>query len=160
MDLDPRFECEQHADLLAWRWDGERPDFVWASPPCDEFSREFMPWSRTGKEPSLDLVAAAVRVVAECRPRFWCLENTRGSVRHIEYLIGRPVCHCGGGRVYLWGHHPPMLYPEIAGWKERLSSTQAAERGRMPYELSLAFAVGVENAIRLGDDSVAKEATR
>lgn len=145
IDNDERFSFLP-CDIRGYSYSGPRPDFVWASPPCDEFSREFMPWCRTGKDPSLDLVRAALRVIEECQPRWWCLENTRGSVKWISTILGRPVAHCGGGRIYLWGNHPPMLYPVIAGWKEKLSSTRAAERGRMPYELSLAFATAVERA--------------
>jgi site-specific DNA-cytosine methylase len=147
VDIDPAFDPEICEDMTRFEFSSERRvDFLWASPPCDEFSREFMPWSKTGVAPSLDLVRAVARIVKEVNPRFWCLENTRGSVKWISTVLGRPVTHCGGGRIYLWGNHPPMLYPQIAGWKEKLSSTRAAERGKMPYELSLAFAVAVERA--------------
>lgn len=147
VDNDPRFVPDICADVSRFEWPATRPvGFLWASPPCDEFSREFMPWSRTGKEPSLDLVRATLRIVESVKPRFWCLENTRGSVRWISTVLGQPVTHCGGGRIYLWGNHPPMLYPKIAGWKEHLSSTRAAERGRIPYELSRAFCLAVERA--------------
>jgi hypothetical protein len=47
VDADPRFGCTVTADLSGWSWAGKRPDLIWASPPCTEFSREAMPWCRS-----------------------------------------------------------------------------------------------------------------
>jgi site-specific DNA-cytosine methylase len=44
VDIDPSYEPDIVGDLRRWSWNGPRPDLLWASPPCDEFSRWFMPW--------------------------------------------------------------------------------------------------------------------
>lgn len=41
---------------------GRRPDLVWASPPCTEFSRESMPWTKTGNDDRWLQVDAAPKV--------------------------------------------------------------------------------------------------
>ena len=56
VDNDARFGCTHTADLATWSHAGPQVDLVWASPPCTEFSRESMPWCRTGNPPGLDLV--------------------------------------------------------------------------------------------------------
>ena len=54
LDIDPRFNCTITADVLTWNpldvWrmtSARQIDLLWFSMPCDEFSRESMPWSRT-----------------------------------------------------------------------------------------------------------------
>src|SRR5687767_3380289 len=75
VDNDPQHNPSVVADLNTWSWwdsfSDEIPTFVWASPPCTEFSRESMPWCRTGKTPDLGLVFSAMRIIAECQPKFW-----------------------------------------------------------------------------------------
>lgn len=144
VDNDPRFGCTYTADLLTWRWDGPRPDFIWASPPCTEFSREIMPWCRTGNPPSLDLVRAALRVIDAARPRFWCLENVRGSVKWIAPLIGRH--RQSHGPFYLWGSFPAFEC-RVKPFKEKLTSARRADRAKVPAELSDAMAAACESFV-------------
>lgn len=145
VDSDPRFVCTWTADLSAWSYPGPRPvDLVWASPPCTEFSREAMPWCRTGKEPSLELVRSAVRVVREVSPRWWVVENVRGAIRYFRPLLGPP--RQSVGPMFLWGDFP-VIRCRARWWKERLSSTQKAERAKVPYALSLALARSCESCL-------------
>lgn len=137
VEIDAAFGPDVVADLSAWSWTGECPDFVWASPPCTEFARESMPWCRTGNAPSLALVEATRRVIAECAPTFWCMENVRGAVP----WLGQPRQRIGP--FYLWGDFPPVAC-HVAPFKERLSSKQRAERAKVPYALSAAMCDAVE----------------
>lgn len=144
VDIDPRFEPDIVADVRSWTWKGQRPDLLWASPPCDEFSREFMPWSRTGKVPNLSIIEGCRRIISECNPRYWIIENTRGAVPY----LGKPA------KVlypyYLWGFFPELPHVAVVTVaKELLSSTAKAERARIPYELSALIARVVEQAIPL-----------
>ena len=140
VDIEPRFRPSVVADVrnLPLRC---RPDLLWASPPCDEFAREDMPWSRTGKTPDLSLVRAALRAVELLQPRFWILENVRGAVRYLGPWRQRFA------PIYLWGDFPLILAPPIRGWKERLSSSRPELRAMIPYALSEAVAVAVEQAL-------------
>lgn len=144
IDNDTRFSPDVCADVRTWVWDGPRPDLVWASPPCDEFAREFFVWSRTGHPPDLSIVNGCKRVIEKANPRFWILENVRGAVpylgkpNHIYYPF------------YLWG-----FFPELGNLKfnrrhkESFSSKQKAERAKIPYELSRAVALAVESSMTL-----------
>jgi hypothetical protein len=145
VDLDPRFSPDIVADVRDFCWDGERPDLIWASPPCTEFAREFMPWSRTGREPDLSLVEATIRIVEETKPRFWILENVRGATRWLDPILGKPRAIIGP--YFLWGFFPPLpgVYLNGRRKKESLPSSAAAERAKIPYELSLAVADACEN---------------
>ncbi len=140
LDLDPRFGTDVVADLTTWHWDGGTVDLLWASPPCDEFAREDMPWCRTGQAPSLTLVQHVQRLVAEIRPRYWVLENVRGA----QPYLGRAPAHYGP--IYLWGWFP-QFDCTVRPWKERLSSARADLRAEIPYELSLALAQAVERKV-------------
>jgi site-specific DNA-cytosine methylase len=117
-------------------------DLVWASPPCTEYSRESMPWSRTGASPSYDLWKAAEAAIESLSPRWWVIENVRGAVRY----HGQPARRYGP--VFLWGRFPP-LEASVKPWKERLSSKQAARRAEIPRVLSLALARSCETAAEL-----------
>lgn len=148
VDVDPAFGCTVTADLSAWSWTGRRPDLVWASPPCTEFSREIMPWCRTGKPPSLDLVRAAVRVINECDPTWWVLENVRGACRWLLPVLGDH--RASYGPYFLWGRFPPFACQVRKRNKESMSSSWKAERARIPYEVSEALARACETTIFAG----------
>jgi hypothetical protein len=139
LDIDPRFAPDVLADLREWSWPGERPDLIWASPPCTEFARESMPWSRTGNTPDMSIVNACRRIIAECDPRYWILENVRGAVPY----LGKPSSIVGP--FFLWGVFPPLGRIAV-NWrkKESFSSKQRAERAMIPRQLSLAVALAVE----------------
>ncbi len=51
LDVEAGFEPDIVADIRVFHWEGGPMDLIWASPPCEEFSREFMPWCCTGKAP-------------------------------------------------------------------------------------------------------------
>lgn len=121
-------------------------DLVWASPPCTEFARESMPWSRTGSAPDMALVEATLSVVKELRPTWWVMENVRGAVP----WIGSPALTCGP--FFLWGCFPPFEC-HVEPFKERLSSTQRAERAKVPYALSDALACAIEGTLPLFAES-------
>ncbi len=134
VELDPSFPAEYHADVSEWHWHGRRPDLIWASPPCTEFARESMPWCRTGKTPSLALVEATRRVIAECDPVYWAIENVKGSTRYLTPILGAPLCL---GPVRLYGNfprhaQPPKPWLHVQPWKERLSSKNKKGRATMP----------------------------
>lgn len=145
VDADPSFNCTYTADLSSWSYEGPPVDLVWASPPCTEFTRDFLPWLR-GKypPPSLDLVRASLRIIGEVKPIWWVLENVRGSVRWITPLVGRETTQVG--QAFLWGDFPDLGRVRVKGHKERLSSKQRAKRSAIPYPISLALAVACESS--------------
>lgn len=138
------------ANVLSWRWTGGPVDLLWASPPCTEFARESMPWCRTGYAPSLRLVSAAVLHVERIKPTWWALENVSGSRPHITPLLGEPVAHVGA--IWLWGSLPPVTWPTLRPRKEAISGARPDLRSLVPYAVSLALALAVENAKAMTDD--------
>jgi len=148
VDIDPSFSPDIIADVRSWSWQGLRPDLVWASPPCAEFSREFFPWTRTGKSPDLSIVEGCLRIIRECNPRYWIIENTRGGARFLNPLLGKPAVIIYP--YYLWGHFPALPDGKLTfQHKELLPSAAKAERARIPYKLSLRVALAIEQAIPL-----------
>lgn len=141
VDNDPRFGCTVTADLGAWRWDGPPPDLIWASPPCEEFTRDALPWITTSGPPSVALVRAARSIIAAARPRWWVVENVRGSLRHLRPILGE--FRQRHGPFFLWGSFPPFAC-RVAPFKEKLSGRQRAERAKVPYKLSEALALACE----------------
>lgn len=143
LDNDPRFGCDITADVRAWEWHGPTPDLIWLSDPCTEFSRESMPWCKTGAVPDLSIVLAGLRIIQAARPRYWVRENVRGSMRWVRPFLGQPrEIH---GPFYLWGHFPSLGTPRLRGRKkESYSSKQQAERAKIPYAISEALAVAIE----------------
>lgn len=147
LDINPAFRADIVADVRFWSWTGQKPDLIWCSPPCTEFARESMPWCKTGKEPDLSIVNACKRIVAECKPRYWILENVRGAVR----WLGKPSAIIGP--FYLWGVFPDIGLIQLHNFrkKETYSSKQAQLRSKIPHELSLAIAIAIENQATLFD---------
>ena len=144
VDIDPIFEPDIVADVREWTWNGDRPDLIWASPPCVEFARESMPWSRTGQEPDISIVLACKRIIDEAIPRYWIIENVRGAQPYFKPYLGSAASVCNP--YYLWGFFPSIGEVRINGrTKESYSSQQRAERAMIPYSLSLVVALAVEN---------------
>lgn len=144
VDLDAKYRPDIVADVrkLPLRA-GLRPDLVWASPPCEEFAKDSMPWFKDTPPPSLELVGAAMRAIEWLQPRWWVIENVRGSHRWIRLLLGPHRARYGP--VYLWGDFPLFLLGQRpAAWKERLSSKQDALRAAIPFEISEGLALAVE----------------
>jgi hypothetical protein len=147
VDIEAGFRPDIVADLRSFRWEGPTPYLIWASPPCTEFSRESMPWCRTGAAPDMALVEACVRVVRECGPTWWVIENVRGATKWFRPLLGRFRLSCGP--FFLWGDFPRFRC-RVEPFKEMLSSTRKAERAKVPYELSEALARACESSLFSG----------
>lgn len=141
LDIDPQFNCDITADLSTWEYRGPRPDLLWISPPCTEFSRESMPWCRTGTPPDMTLVKAAWHQIAEIQPRYWILENVRGA----RPYLGAPTFKYGP--FYLWGSFPDLGWlPLFMPTKSETSGRYPARRAVIPPMLSLAIARAIEGS--------------
>lgn len=142
VELEPSFKPDIVADLARWSWPGRRPALVWASPPCTEFSRESMPRCRTGRPPSLALVEAAQRIIRECAPDAWVIENVRGAIPCLNAMFGRYTHRAGP--FFLWTGGVQPFKVDVPPFKEKLSSRDRAKRAKVPYAVSAA----VLNAVR------------
>ena len=116
-----------------------------ASPPCQEFSRHQMPWTkrRNPPEPDLSIVNACYSIARGCECPI-VLEN----VRMAQQWLGPAVAHYGSR--YLWGDVPAIMpFPERSR-KEHLSSTAVAERSEIPFDLAQHIARVFKPAMRKG----------
>ena len=137
------------ADVRDFHWTGERPDLVWASPVCTEYSRLVKPasWAKGWKtpinpNPDQSLWKACERVIAECGPRYWIIANVCGAQR----IHGKAACHFGSR--YLWGSFPRIdAPPEYGKWRLPPSKDRARLRSKIPYTLSLGVCIAIESAI-------------
>jgi hypothetical protein len=110
------------------------PAVVFAGPPCEQYSRHGMPWTRKRNPPPPDM-----RLVRHC----FGLASALGvpivleNVRAAQQWIGRAVTHYGPH--YLWGDVPALI-PDLSMYskrpKESFSSSQRHLRARVPFELS------------------------
>lgn len=137
LTLDLHMDADVRADARTWH--PPHPfDFVWASPPCEEFTRTSLPWHpKFGGSASLEYVEAAMRIRDESACAWWALENVRGSVPFISPTLGEPEC-CGPVR--LWHNFPSFVNVQLAPWKQRISGTRRDLRARMPERLAHAVA--------------------
>ena len=68
-------------------------DFLWASPPCYEFSMAYnSPRSiaiREGKpfHPDMTLIERTREIIDIVKPRFWAVENVVGASKYIEPIF-------------------------------------------------------------------------
>lgn len=118
------------ADVRTWDPSGlPRPWAIWASAPCDEFSRHRMPWTRArATEPDLSIVEACYRIREAMRPEYFIMEN----VREAQRWLGPAVLH--RAERYLWGD--VVLAPKVtARSKESFSSARKDLRAEVPFAL-------------------------
>lgn len=122
------------ANLLNWDGWQEIPNInlVVASPPCDEFSRWAMPWTRAKNppEPSLALINRC-RSIAQVLNVPFILENVRAA----QKWLGKSAGNCGP--FHLWGDVPAILPISRSKKKESYGSKQRAERAVIDYHLAI-----------------------
>lgn len=98
----------------------QKADFVWASPPCTEYSyfnRKFSTWE-SKYDADFSLILEVFRILREAKPRLWILENVKG----LQQVLGNAPYNFGA--FFLWGRFPFELLPTIP-WTTSLKGTHA-----------------------------------
>ncbi len=103
LDIDPKCNATWTCDILQWEAWKELPpgryDFIWASPPCVQYSRA----RTTAKTPrNLELadsiVERTLEIIKELAPKAWLVENPQTGLlktrKVIEGYPWRDVCYC------------------------------------------------------------------
>jgi len=131
--------------------------FLWGSPPCTEFSEGYnaprMVAKREGRDftPDTSLVERFLEIRDSISPKWWCLENVRGSWKYIAPMVHKVdqplVSYQKIGPFCLWHNFAPIQVP--LGWKPEKKTDlwpgplRANLRAKVPMEISQ----GVLNAI-------------
>jgi hypothetical protein len=149
-------EHTRNLDVLQWEsWVDElielhgKPDLIWASPTCTEFSEAFnAPGPRARRaginfEPDMSLVFACQDIIEHIQPQYWVIENVKGAIPYFTPHLGEYSQRISA--FYLWGLFPTIIMPE--GWthSKRDGDVHSSNpmrrnlRALIPYELSKAF---------------------
>ncbi len=123
-------------------------DLIVASPPCYEFSLAFASpqgiASRNGGfdeySPNMELIEATYEIIEILKPRYYVIENVRGSIRHFKKFGIEPTQILKQTYV-LYGKFPLIENKQYATKKEKDTGSQdplrANKRAIIPFELSL-----------------------
>ena len=147
-------------DLSPKGANGERIEYIHASHPCHGFSLGFHApkavASRRGVpyEPCTKLVEKSKEIIDALNPRFWSIENVRGSIKHLRPILGEPTLIVGA-YVY-WGRFPPVQItaaeiPKKSQKDKRHSPLRSNYRALIPLPLSQAFKDAIETQTRIND---------
>ena len=147
-------------DLSPKGANGERIEYIHASPPCHGFSLGFHApkavASRRGVpyEPCTKLVEKSKEIIDALNPRFWSIENVRGSIKHLRPILGEPTLIVGA-YVY-WGRFPPVQItaaeiPKKSQKDKRHSPLRSNYRALIPLPLSQACKDAIETQTRIND---------
>lgn len=138
-------------------------DFIWASPPCYEFSQG---WSAPrsiaaregrldGYEPDMSVVFATLDIIRQLKPRYWALENVQGACRYFEPYLGQHRIKLGAA--YIWGNFPRLGFKEISrGYKKDQDTgshdkLRSNKRAKVPYWISDQIRISVQYQMMLDD---------
>lgn len=114
-----------------------RPHLVVASPPCQGFSTIRPDRQSPPPVQSFELVAHALRLIAELRPTFWAVENVRGAWKWWAPLLGDPDIRANP--YYLWGNLPTAFRP-AGKYPSKLRYRDAGRRSVIPAALAAGLA--------------------
>lgn len=123
-------------------------DVILASPPCYEFSLAFSApqaiASRNGGfddyNPNMELIEATYEIIEIIKPRYYVIENVRGSIRHFK-KIGIEPTQVLKNTYVLYGKFPLIENKQYTTKKEKDTNSRdplrSNKRAIIPYELSL-----------------------
>ena len=115
-----------------------QPFFVWASPPCAQFTRESLPWIETDGKPDMSIVSACWEFIKKHKPDWWIIENVAGAIPFFNPVLGRPRQIIGA--FHLWGNFPPLPQLRVT-WKQKqaYAGNQIKQRATIPPRLARAI---------------------
>ena len=137
-------------------------DLILASPPCTEFSNAYAaPKARAYRrgvrgddyKPDMTLVETAVRWNAIIKPKFFLMENVKGSQRYFAKVRQYPIMvH---GPFVFYGNFPRFQMPR--SWEHTKAGQdtwsddplRANKKGKLPLELSRAVLETFEGTMTL-----------
>jgi len=146
-------------------------DLIVASPPCYDFSLAFSApqgiVSRKGREefeayqPDMDLFLVSLEIIEMLKPRYWIIENVRGSIRHCEKIGLKPRQKFQA--YVLYGNFPMFKPPKVESKGKKGNRIKhgnplrANYRALIPLELSESIRSAIMNQKTIFDFSGVEE---
>ena len=107
LDLDPKSGADIITDILDWDYKKypKEFDFIWASPPCTEFSKMKQQFGHTSNiKLANQIVKRTLKIIKYFKPKYWFLENPQtGRLKEQDYMDGlkfTDVDYCQYGRYF------------------------------------------------------------
>lgn len=128
VDIEPGSDVQ--VDLRKWR--APPADFVWASPPCTEYSLAYP--GRKALRPDRSIWLASLARIRESGARYYIIENVRGAIRYWPNHISSD-----GRTWFFWGFLPGLprsLAPRLKDLRHGGRKTRAGIRARIPVDLA------------------------
>ena len=139
-------------DIRPFNISNQSIDYIHASPPCLEFSTAYSAprglHQREGNDEEynpkegIELVERCVEIINLLKPKFWSIENVKGSIKYLTPILGEPRLIVGAW-VY-WGNFPlfnpdTLTLPKKSEQDKRWSPLRANYRAHIPLCVSQAF---------------------
>jgi len=134
-----RVDIQGGEDVRLMEFPREPVHGILAAPPCTMFAAAGNRWVRTPQQmiEALSVVDACLRLVAVCRPVWWCLENPRGKLRR---YLGPPrhifdPCDYGDPwtkKTLLWGSFVPPIPGSVVTSTRPVTPTEGSRVHRLP----------------------------
>jgi len=143
-------------------YDPGKLDFLWASPPCYEFSLAYSApraiAMREGVEfePDMTLLEQTIKLIDLYKPRYWCIENVLGASKYFAEKLGPHRVKLGSA--LLWGNFPIIgleaietKYKEKESGKHRWSQIRSNHAAKIPYWMSEQMRISVQYQMTIDD---------
>ena len=96
----------------------------------------------------MSFLEATLDIIRIMKPRYWVIENVRGSSKFFTEMIGHEPRQILGNAQFLWGNFPlicPPRYKSKAEVDKRHSPLRANIRAKIPIEISEALLASIES---------------
>lgn len=129
VDSDPRHDPDLHINVLGLNASSlpNRPDILWASPPCQAFSVAAIGhnWHPDGTPKSeralmgIRIIEKTLALIRDIGPRWWFIENPRGMLRTLAVMqkyhrVTVAYCQYGDTR-----QKPTDIWTNASWWQPR-----------------------------------------
>jgi hypothetical protein len=147
VDINPKFNPDVAADINNLHIEGKF-DLIWASVPCQDYSKCALPssWRCNGgshKLPDMRPFLNAVRIIRYLNPRWWVIENVCGAQPYFNLVLGARQKKVGSR--YLWGVFPPFdTSPKYGKWKLSPTADRPEIRSKIPKGITRALRLACE----------------
>ena len=147
VDINPKFNPDIISDICGLHLEGKY-DLIWASPPCQDYSKCSLPasWVCNGgshTSPDMRPFLNCYRIIRHLDPKFWVIENVCGAQPYFNLVLGVKTKKIGSR--YLWGDFPIFdTSPKYGKWRLPPTEDRAEIRSKIPRGITRALRLAIE----------------